>query len=145
MGKFGQLIELKYGTHQRRQTKLIDSASELIHSRSYADVGVNELCEHAGVKKGSFYHFFPNRPLCCPPLTCWLNRLSDVKLVRPSPSNSLSLKSSSTFWNSNTSPTGQSVRPPGTSGAVLSATWRRSLALKTNPSGSRSNISSSCS
>ena len=41
--------------------KLIDSAIELIHSRSYADVGVNELCQHAGVKKGSFYHFFPSK------------------------------------------------------------------------------------
>ena len=41
--------------------KLIDSAIELIHSRSFADVGVNELCQHAGVKKGSFYHFFPSK------------------------------------------------------------------------------------
>jgi TetR/AcrR family transcriptional repressor of nem operon len=24
-------------------------------------VGVNELCRHAGVKKGSFYHFFPSK------------------------------------------------------------------------------------
>lgn len=41
--------------------KLIQSAIELIHSRSYGDVGVNELCQHAGVKKGSFYHFFPSK------------------------------------------------------------------------------------
>ena len=41
--------------------KLIHSAIELIHSRSYADVGVNELCQHSGVKKGSFYHFFPSK------------------------------------------------------------------------------------
>lgn len=41
--------------------RLIDSAIELIHSRSYADVGVNELCQQAGVKKGSFYHFFPSK------------------------------------------------------------------------------------
>jgi TetR/AcrR family transcriptional repressor of nem operon len=33
----------------------------LFHSRSYAGVGVNELCEHAGVKKGSFYHYFPSK------------------------------------------------------------------------------------
>ena len=38
--------------------RLIHSTIELIHARSYASVGVNELCEHAGVKKGSFYHFF---------------------------------------------------------------------------------------
>jgi TetR/AcrR family transcriptional repressor of nem operon len=40
---------------------LIESASELWHSRSYADVGVNEICEHAGVRKGSFYHYFPSK------------------------------------------------------------------------------------
>ncbi len=40
---------------------LILSAMELIHSRSYSQVGVNELCQHAEVKKGSFYHFFPSK------------------------------------------------------------------------------------
>ena len=41
--------------------RLIQSAMELISTRSYADVGVQELCRHAGVKKGSFYHFFPGK------------------------------------------------------------------------------------
>lgn len=41
--------------------KLLSSALELIYSRSYTAVGVEELCEHAGVKKGSFYHFFPSK------------------------------------------------------------------------------------
>ena len=41
--------------------RLIDSARELIYSRSYADVGVAAICEHAGVRKGSFYHFFPSK------------------------------------------------------------------------------------
>ncbi len=40
---------------------LIKSAIELIGARSYNAVGVQELCEHAGVKKGSFYHFFPSK------------------------------------------------------------------------------------
>lgn len=34
---------------------------QLIHTRSYADVGVQELCAVAKVKKGSFYHFFESK------------------------------------------------------------------------------------
>jgi TetR/AcrR family transcriptional repressor of nem operon len=41
--------------------KLIDSAIQLLGTRSYNSVGVQELCEHAEVKKGSFYHFFPSK------------------------------------------------------------------------------------
>ncbi len=47
-------------TSQTRE-KLLTSALDLIYARSYANVGVQELCEHAGVKKGSFYHFFPSK------------------------------------------------------------------------------------
>ena len=43
------------------QQRILDSARELIHSRSYADVGVAAICRHAAVKKGSFYHFFPSK------------------------------------------------------------------------------------
>ena len=43
------------------QQRIVDAARELIYARSYADVGVAEICEHAGVQKGSFYHFFPSK------------------------------------------------------------------------------------
>jgi TetR/AcrR family transcriptional repressor of nem operon len=43
------------------QQRIINAASDLIHSRSYADVGVAAICELAGVQKGSFYHFFPSK------------------------------------------------------------------------------------
>jgi TetR/AcrR family transcriptional repressor of nem operon len=34
---------------------------ELMYTHGYTAVGVQELCAHAGVKKGSFYHFFPSK------------------------------------------------------------------------------------
>ena len=50
---------MKYTTDT--QKRILDSARELIQSRSYADVGVAAICEHAGVQKGSFYHFYPSK------------------------------------------------------------------------------------
>lgn len=41
--------------------RLLASAETLIHERGYNAVGVNEICKHAGVNKGSFYHFFPSK------------------------------------------------------------------------------------
>jgi len=41
--------------------RILASAKELMHASSYADVGVAAICEHAQVKKGSFYHFFPSK------------------------------------------------------------------------------------
>ena len=43
------------------QQRILDAARQLIYARSYADVGVAEICEQAGVQKGSFYHFFPSK------------------------------------------------------------------------------------
>ena len=43
------------------RTRILHSARELIYTRSYADVGVAEICKQAGVQKGSFYHFFPSK------------------------------------------------------------------------------------
>ena len=43
------------------QQRIVNAARELIYASSYADVGVASICEHAGVKKGSFYHFFPSK------------------------------------------------------------------------------------
>jgi TetR/AcrR family transcriptional repressor of nem operon len=41
--------------------RIIDAAQTLIYGSSYTDVGVAAICEHAGVQKGSFYHFFPSK------------------------------------------------------------------------------------
>ena len=41
--------------------RLVASISELVHERGYNGVGVGEICQKAGVKKGSFYHFFESK------------------------------------------------------------------------------------
>ena len=45
------------GTRQ----KLIDTASDLLWTSSYGSVSVDDICKAAGVKKGSFYHYFPSK------------------------------------------------------------------------------------
>ena len=41
--------------------KLINSAIDLMSYKSYNSVGVQDICNCADVKKGSFYHFFPSK------------------------------------------------------------------------------------
>ena len=50
-------MERTIDTRQR----IISAAQELIYTRSYNEVGVQEICDRAAVKKGSFYHFFPSK------------------------------------------------------------------------------------
>ncbi|NIR44314.1 MAG: TetR/AcrR family transcriptional regulator [Gemmatimonadetes bacterium] len=45
----------------RARDQLIDSARDLFYAHGYAAVGVQEICDQAGVNKGSFYHFFPSK------------------------------------------------------------------------------------
>lgn len=43
------------------RARILAAAREMFHGRSYADVGIQEICEAARVQKGSFYHFFPSK------------------------------------------------------------------------------------
>jgi len=43
------------------RSRILATARELFHGRSYADVGIKEICDIAKVQKGSFYHFFPSK------------------------------------------------------------------------------------
>ena len=46
--------------HDTRQ-RLLDTAIQLIWEQSYGAVSVDDICERAGARKGSFYHFFPSK------------------------------------------------------------------------------------
>lgn len=48
-------------TDKGTRQKLIDTATDLIWMSSYGAVSVDDICTKAGVKKGSFYHFFPSK------------------------------------------------------------------------------------
>lgn len=41
--------------------KLTEAAWELIWAGSYGSTSVDDICERAGVRKGSFYHFFESK------------------------------------------------------------------------------------
>lgn len=58
-GRLNILKPMK-ASHDTR-TRILSTARELFHGRSYADVGIKEICDIAKVQKGSFYHFFPSK------------------------------------------------------------------------------------
>src|SRR3954471_23782849 len=41
--------------------RLLDAAITLVWRNSFGAVSVEDICVEAGVKKGSFYHFFPGK------------------------------------------------------------------------------------
>lgn len=43
------------------KVRILQAATDLIHDRGYAAVSVSDICAAAGLKKGSFYHFFPSK------------------------------------------------------------------------------------
>lgn len=43
------------------RTRLLDAARDLIRTKGYAATSLDELCEAAGVTKGSFFHHFENK------------------------------------------------------------------------------------
>ena len=43
------------------KSRLLEAAMDLVWTRSYGAVTVDDICETAGVKKGSFYYFFRSK------------------------------------------------------------------------------------
>lgn len=41
--------------------RLLDTALRLVWEQSFGSVSVEQICEQANVKKGSFYYFFPSK------------------------------------------------------------------------------------
>ncbi|HXH64656.1 MAG TPA: TetR/AcrR family transcriptional regulator [Mariprofundaceae bacterium] len=51
------MADAERGTHER----LLNTAVHLLWERSYQGTSVDELCRKAGIRKGSFYHFFRSK------------------------------------------------------------------------------------
>lgn len=49
------------GRTSNAKERLLQVAFELIWQQSYGAVSVDDICERAKVKKGSFYYFFPSK------------------------------------------------------------------------------------
>jgi TetR/AcrR family transcriptional repressor of nem operon len=49
------------GRNSAAQSSLVVSATELLYTQGYRGAGVDTICDHAGVHKGSFYYFFPSK------------------------------------------------------------------------------------
>ena len=49
------------GRTSNAKEKLLSVAFDLIHEHSYGAVGVEQICQRAGVNKGSFYYFFKTK------------------------------------------------------------------------------------
>ncbi len=47
--------------HTGTKEKLLETAIQLIWQSNYTKVGVNDICQQAGVTKGSFYHYFETK------------------------------------------------------------------------------------
>lgn len=51
-------------TTANTRVTLLESCYTLMLAQGYAATGVNEICRHAGVSKGAFYHFFETKQQC---------------------------------------------------------------------------------
>ncbi len=49
------------GRTSNAKVKLLQVAFDLIWEQSYGSVSVDDICERAKVRKGSFYYFFPSK------------------------------------------------------------------------------------
>jgi TetR/AcrR family transcriptional repressor of nem operon len=48
-------------TRQPTRDRILSTARLLFHQQGFSAVGINAICNQAGVVKGSFYHFFPSK------------------------------------------------------------------------------------
>jgi AcrR family transcriptional regulator len=69
--------------------KLLESAATLFLEKGYDAISVNDICKHAGVSKGSFYHYFETKQVLFMTLMeNWSNTVMQSILSQPLSANS---------------------------------------------------------
>ncbi len=48
-------------TRTEPRNRLIEAAADLFHARSYGTVGIQDVCDRAEVRRGSFYYYFQSK------------------------------------------------------------------------------------
>jgi AcrR family transcriptional regulator len=79
---------------QESRDRLLSAAEECFAQHGYEATGVAEICRHAGLSKGAFYHHFASKQaLFMELLSRWLGRLdgqlADIRTATPSVAASL--------------------------------------------------------
>ncbi len=69
--------------------KLLESATHLFFEEGYDATSVNDICKHAGVSKGSFYHYFETKQvLFLTLMENWSSKVMQSILSQPIPTKS---------------------------------------------------------
>lgn len=71
------------GRVSNTKEKLMESISELIWTGSYGTTTIDQICEKAGVQKGSFYHFFDSKAdLAVSAIdSCWQEKRKEIDAI----------------------------------------------------------------
>lgn len=74
---------------QTSREKLMESATHLFFEEGYDATSMNDICKHAGVSKGSFYHYFETKQvLFLTLMEKWSGSVMQTVLSEPVPTRS---------------------------------------------------------
>jgi TetR/AcrR family transcriptional repressor of nem operon len=60
-GRYGPRMRIEKSAKTGARRKLLDAALLLIREKGYSSTSVDDLCTHAGVTKGAFFHHFKSK------------------------------------------------------------------------------------
>lgn len=109
---------------QRTLDAFFDAMTTLLQVKSFADISVNELCEHAGYPRATFYNYFEDRDDLLN--YCWtaLSRqadLADLASTEPEHRIDIALDAMADLLESNTEPLSAILKNNPPEGAMFAS------------------------